>query len=321
MTSFLPLTALRAFAETGRLGSMKAAAAELGVTPGAISQQIKSLEARLEAPLFERHNRELRLTPLGRKLLLPLVDGLGRIETAWSSLNRRPDRRNTLTISTTSALATAWLVPRLGRFSTLHPEIELRIQTSSRLIDLKREGIDIALRHGLGDYPGYTAIRFLTPRLIPVCSPALLQTRRGRVARSLRGAADCLAYPLLQDADRADWPLWLQAHGVSDPRAAQGPSFEGDLLLVRAALAGQGIALVRDIFCRAEIDQGSLVQALDLDWPVGFAYYLVVRPEALRQHKIAAFRDWLLAEAACEAEMTQAAASSTGATRLTIVAG
>lgn len=315
MTGSLPLVALRAFAETGRLGSMKAAAAALGVTPGAVSQQIKLLETRLGAALFERHNRELQLTAMGRKLLLPLVDGFDRIEAGWSSFERPSARRNRLTISATASFATAWLVPRLGRFTALHPGIELRIETTSRLVDLKRDDVDIALRHGLGDYPGYAAVRFLTPHLLPVCNPALLRGTRGRAAKPIRQPADCLAYPLLQDADRADWPLWLQAHGVRDSRASQGASFEGDLLLVQAALAGQGIALVRDIFCRAELASSSLVQVLDLDWPVSFAYYLVALPESLQHRKVAAFRDWLLGEAAYDAQLAEGIRAKRGPSR------
>lgn len=295
----LPLLALRAFAETGRLGSMKAAAEILHVTPGAISQQIKLLEARLGQTLFERQNRAITLTKAGQALLPPLLEGFGQIEIAWQAA-ANPRRRNRLSISTTAALATSWLMPRLGRFTITHPEIELHIETTGRVVDLQRDGIDIALRHGLGDYPGLSAVRFLTPTLVPVCSPSFLDLAMRRGLPKITAPADCLAYPLLQDSNRLDWPLWLRSHGIEDSRAAAGPSFEGDLLLVQAALVGQGIALVRDIFVAAELAQGRLVRVLDLAWPNNFAYYLVTRPEALRQRKITAFRDWLLAEAAAE---------------------
>lgn len=295
----LPLLALRAFAETGRLGSMKAAAEAMHVTPGAVSQQIKLLEARLGQRLFERQNRALQLTRAGRSLLQPLLEGFERIDGAWEAVSN-PRRRNRLAISTTAALAGGWLVPRLGRFTAAHPEIELHIETTNRLVDPRHGGIDLCLRHGLGEYPGLTAIRFLTPRLLPVCSPDFLRRMRQRGLAPIRALRDCLDYPLLQDIERVDWPLWLRCHGIEDPRGAAGASFEGDLLLVQAALAGQGIALVRDIFAAAELAGGRLVCVLDLPWPGQFAYYLVTRPEALRQRKVALFRDWLIGEAATD---------------------
>ncbi|HVJ35117.1 MAG TPA: LysR substrate-binding domain-containing protein [Terriglobia bacterium] len=299
MSSSLPLLALRAFAETGRLGSMKAAAEAMHVTPGAVSQQIKLLEDRLGQRLFERQNRALQLTKAGRSLLQPLLEGFERIDGAWQSVSN-PRRRNRLGISTTAALAGGWLVPRLGRFTAAHPDIELHIETTNRLVDPRRDGIDLCLRHGLGDYPGLAAFRFLTPRLLPVCSPDFLRRMRKRGLPPIRRPADCLDYPLLQDINRVDWPLWLRCHDVDDARGSEGASFEGDLLLVQAALAGQGIALVRDIFASAELAGGRLVCVLDLPWPGQFAYYLVTRPEALRQRKVALFRDWVMGEAATD---------------------
>lgn len=299
MSSSPPLLALRAFAETGRLGSMKAAADLLHVTPGAISQQIKLLEERLGQRLFERRNRSLQLTRAGRSLLQPLLEGFERIDGAWQTVSN-PRRRATLSISTTAALAGGWLVPRLGRFSALYPEFELHIETTNRLVDPRHDGIDICLRHGLGEYPGLSAIRFLVPRLLPVCAPGFLKQARKRGLPEITAPGDCLAYPLLQDSNRVDWPLWLRCHGIEDPRSTEGASYEGDLLLVQAALGGQGIALVRDIFAATELATGRLVCVLDVAWPPAFAYYLVTRPEALRQRKVMLFRDWLLREAATD---------------------
>ncbi|HLI11613.1 MAG TPA: transcriptional regulator GcvA [Alphaproteobacteria bacterium] len=288
----LPLVSLRAFAETGRLGSMKNAAETLGVTAGAVSQHVKLLEARLGMSLFERRNRELRLTSAGRRLLKPLTQSFARIEEAWALAERKRPGRDTLTVSTTASFAASWLVPRLGRFARRHPDIELRIETTSRLVDLRRDHVDVALRHGLGNYPGSVSIKFLCPQLVPLCSPKLLD--RGPPVRAPR---DCLAYPLLQESDRADWTLWLRSHGVVDPRASRGPSFTDDLLLVQAAVAGQGIALVRDIYGAEELASGRLVRVLELPWPMRFAYYIVMQPDRARQRKIAAFRTWLMDEA------------------------
>ena len=289
----LPLLGLRAFAEVGRLGSIKEAAAALGVTPGAVSQQIKLLEARLGVSLLARGNREVRLTATGAHLHAPLAAAFLQIdETVAAAMQHRPPRQS-LTISTTASFAAAWLVPRLGRFTAQHSEIELRIETNLRLIDLAREPVDVALRHGLGDYPGLHVEKFLSLRLVPVGSPELL-----RDGPPIERPADCLRFPLLHDAHRADWPLWLKAHGVTDERARNGASFSDDLLLVQAAASGQGLALVRDIYVEQEVQAGRLAVALDAAWPSPFAYYLVTRPALARSEKVLAFRDWLLREAA-----------------------
>jgi len=289
MTRPISMTALRAFAEAGRSGSMKQAAAALGVTPGAVSQQIKQLEDRLGLTLFERHNREIRLTRDGQRLLQPVDGAFRQIDAVLASVDRAPASARALTVTTCASFAANWLVPRLGRFNAAHPEIEVRIETSARLTDLRREGIDIALRHGLGDYPGLASARFITPRLIPVASPAL----RATIAQ----ARDCLDYPLLQDGDRVDWDMWFRAQGIEDARARRGASFEDGYLLVRAAVAGQGIALVGNVEAGDDLAAGRLVQVLDLPWPSRFAYYFVTPPETAGDRKIAAFRDWIMTEA------------------------
>lgn len=295
MARALPLIGLRAFVEFGRRGSVKEAAAALNVTPGAVSQQLRVVEDQLGASLIERRNREVRFTPTGWRLYEPLLSAFQAIEDAVEPFHLvRPPHRNlqTLTITTSESFAATWLIPRLSRFSEAHPNIEVRVETSPNIVDLRREThVDLAIRHGLGDYPGLEAVRIMTPRLIPVCSPALLETRRPP-----RSPADCLEFPLLQDHDRADWLLWFRAHGIRDERAARGSSFSSDYLLMRAAVAGQGIALVRDTYAGEELDKGTLVIALDRPWPTSFAYYLVARPEVMYRPKIRAFREWIMDE-------------------------
>lgn len=284
---------LRAFAETGRRGSVRAAAGAMGVTPGAVSQQIKLLEQRLGVVLFERGNREIHLTSAGARLHGSIVRAFDGIEAALDDLNLRQGRA-TLTVSTVPAFAASWLVPRLGRFTAANPDIEVRVEATASLVDLARDRVDIAVRHGLGDYPGYESRRLIAPVLLPVASPALLAG-----GPPIRAPADCLAHPLLQDSDRADWLLWLRAFGVEDARAERGPSFEDDVLLIRAAAAGQGIALVRDIYAREEIENGRLALAIDRPWPTRFAYYAVTRSRATeRPGATASFVAWLEAEAA-----------------------
>lgn len=297
MGAVLPLLALRAFTETGRLGSLKAAAQTLGVTPGAVSQQIRLLEDRLGVALFVRERHGVRLTQAGASAYPGLLRAFEQIEKSMSLLQSYTAQR-TLTISTVASFASSWLVPRLGRFSALHPDIEVRVEASSRLDDFKRGRIDVALRHGLGDYPDLSAFRLMTPVLLPVASPALL-AQGPAIARP----EDCLRYPLLQDSDRADWALWLQAHGVEagQDAARRGPSFEDDLLLLRAAGSGQGIALVQDTHAREDIESGKLAVALDKPWPARFAYYIVTRPDTPARPEAQAFIDWVKAEASPDA--------------------
>ncbi|WP_369990775.1 LysR substrate-binding domain-containing protein [Pseudomonas xanthosomatis] len=288
MGAVLPLLALRAFSETTRLGSLKAAAERMGVTPGAISQQIRLLEDRLGVTLLTRSRYGVQLTEAGASLYPGLSRGFGQIESALLDLQALT-RSNTLTISTQPSFASSWLVPRLPDFNAQYPQIDVRVQSTSELVDLLREPVDIALRHGLGDYPGVESIPLLAPVLLPVASPGLLAG-----GPLLDQPQDCLHYPLLQDADRADWSLWLKAHGVEpDSRSRRGPSFDEDLLLLRAAASGQGIALVQAQHAEEDLASGRLVVALDRPWPSRFAYYLVARKENLERPHLQAFVGWI----------------------------
>jgi len=294
----LPLLGLRAFAEAGRLGSMKAASRQLGVTPGAVSQQIKALEHRLGVTLFERQNRALRLTAVGERLLAELADAFGRIELALETITQaRADRRTRLVVSTTASFAATWLVPRLGRFVTSHPSIDVQIVTAQELVPVG-EGpgsTDIAIRHGLGNWPGLQAQALLQPHLVPVGSPALLAA-----GPPVRAPMDCLRYPLLHDSLGADWRLWLQAMGTDhrDERIGHGTRFSDASLLIRAAIAGQGLALLRDTYVADELAAGRLAIVFDAPWPAKFAYYIVTRGDSKAQ--VAQFCDWLLQEAAVD---------------------
>ncbi len=299
MSGPLPLTALRAFAEVGRHGTVKAASKALGVTSSAVSQHLTTLQIRLDARLFERSNQGVRLTPLGRRLLDPILAGFDQIEDALGAFEARRSRRRTrLRISTMGSFAATWLVPRLGGFTAAHPWIEVAVQTSPDLVPLGRGSgaADIAIRHGLGAYEGLGSVCLLRPRLVPVGSPDLLAK-----APPIRVPADCLRFPLLQDADGMDWTLWLRGFGVADPqrRASHGPRLGDDYLLIRAAVAGQGLALVRDTSAADEIAAGRLALALDAPESTAFAYWLVTRPDAAAQRPaIAAFKSWIMQEAA-----------------------
>ena len=295
MNPVLPLLALRAFAETGRHLSIKRAAEAMGVTPGAVSQQIRQLEDRLGVTLFTRTRYGVRLTEAATKVhpsLLMAFDQISKGLEVLEAINARP----TLTISTVPSFAASWLVPRLGRFTARRPEIEVRVEATSDVVDLGRDRVDVAIRHGLGHYPGLVSDYLMAPVLLPVASPTLLAA-----GPSITQPADCLGWPLLQDSDRADWPLWFKAVGVADdPRAERGPAFEDDYLLVRAAIAGQGLALVRDVYATEEIESGRLALALDRPWPTEFAYYAVTLPDVAKWQPVQDFIDWLKEEAGRE---------------------
>jgi LysR family glycine cleavage system transcriptional activator len=292
MAGVLPLLSLRAFVEVGRCGSVKSAAHRLGVTPGAVSQQVRLLEARSGVALFKRERHGVRLTKAGARIHPNLLRAFEQIEAALEELETVNLRRS-LTISAMPSFAASWLVPRLGRFTERHPDIEVRVEASSSPADLTRDRVDVAIRHGLGDYPGLEVRPLFAPALLPVASPALLAG-----GPPIKAPVDCLAYPLLQDADRADWALWLKALGVEGKsQALRGASFGDDFLLIRAAEAGQGIALIRDIHARDEIARGRLALALDRPWPTRFAYYAVTLPSASRRRELRAFVDWILEEA------------------------
>jgi LysR family glycine cleavage system transcriptional activator len=294
MSALPPLHALRAFEATARHLSMKEAAAELAVTPGAVSQLVRGLEQRLGTVLFRRGNRSLMLTQAGQSYFAPIRHAFRQIGEATRQLQTSP-RTGMLTVSAPPAFAASWLVPRLGLFHTHHTDIELNISTTRSLANFGADGVDVAIRHGLGSYPGLRCDRIATITMVPVCSPRYLATLERHQPRH---PADLLSLALLHDADRQDWALWFHAQGVADfsQTASSGISFDDQSLLIRAAASHQGIALVTETLARPELDRGSLVRVLNVAWPQEFSYWLVCPRAAADQPKIAAFRDWLLLE-------------------------
>lgn len=291
---------LETFVLVARLGSMKAAAERLAVTAGAISQRMQALQQRVGHRLYERRGNGIALTAEGDKLFRALDEPMGKIEAIWRATDPRQqsgEARKRLVISTMPSFANHVLVPRLGAFGALYPEIDVTIETELRVVDLKSEPVDIAIRHGLGDYPGLKSTWLVAPTLIVVASRDLLA--RHPVVKQ---PADCLKLPLLHDRARQDWRLWLAAHGVTAPAQLPGPAFSDDSLLSSAAVAGQGLALVRDFYAAEELRRGRLQQVLDIAWPARFAYYAVATPEALRRPHVQRFHDWLVAELAAEGQ-------------------
>jgi LysR family glycine cleavage system transcriptional activator len=291
-----PLNALRAFEAAGRHLSFTRAAAELNVTPAAISHQVKALEELLGVPLFRRLPRALRLTEAGQVALPTLSQGFERLARGVEHM-RAHGESGVLTISVSPSFGAMWLVPRLEHFRVRHPDIEIRIDGTDRLIDLARDDADVAVRYGAGGYTGVRSDYLFSQVNTPVCSPALL-----RGARPLAEPDDLRHHTLLHvDWKQADasWRMWLLAAGLPDIDPTRGPRFTMENMAVQAALDGQGVALVGDILVDDHLASGRLVRPFDpaLTTPLNFAYYLLSTQESAGQPKIAAFRDWLLDEA------------------------
>ena len=287
-----PLSALHAFEAAARHMSFKAAAEDLHVTPGAISQQIKLLEDRLGTPLFLRQTRRIELTEAGQLLLVPIQQAFRLLTDAVARV-RGTDRTKILSVSLLPSFAALWFVPRLGHFRARHPDIDVRISATPRLADINREEIDVVIRYGLGDYPGLHVEHLLADDLFPVCSPELF---KGPVP--LKHPADLAHHTLLHDELRQEWQLWMRVAGIEGLDTSRGPSFSLWGLAFQAAIAGQGVALGRSTLVGEYLKSGKLVKPFHISSQSRFGYYLVCLPERVHEPKIAALRTWLRDEIA-----------------------
>ena len=298
MARLPPLNALRAFEAAARHLSFAEAAAELHVTPAAISHQIKALEADLGVKLFRRLNRAVRLTDAGQACLPGLRDGFERIAEAVARV-RQGDSVGVLTVTSSPAIAAKWLMPRLERFHQRHPAIDLRIDASMRMVDFAREDVHVGLRYGTGKYPGLHTELLLRSEVFPVCAPALLKGKH-----ALRTPADLRHHTLIHDETTTldprgpDWEMWLRAAGVTDIDTSHGLRFNQVALALDAAIGGRGVTLTRDVFAAEDLAAGRLVRPFGKAMPVGFAIYVVIPPALVAAPKVKAFRDWLFEEAA-----------------------
>ena len=294
----LRLDELHSFVVVARAGSMKRAAEELGVTPGAISQRIRALETRGRARLFERAKAGLALTEAGRRLNDALAGPFQAIEQA-AEQHRGSGRTRSVRVSTLPSFAASWLASRLGRFTAANPDIAISVEVERRLVDLRSEPVDLAIRHGLGRYPGLAAHKLAAMAMIVVGSPRLAG------ADALASPADCLRFPLMDTVGGADWRLWLQAQGVDPGGARFAASWSEDHLLLRAAAEGQGLALVHDAHAADAIARGDVARLLDVAWPSAFAYYLVGLPESFDRPAVRRFARWLVRGAAGDGRQQQ----------------
>jgi len=308
-----PLNALRTFETAARHLGFAMAARELHVTPAAVSHQVKGLEEYLGQRLFRRLARGLELTRAGRAFLPKLHEGFERFGEALEELRALEDSAS-LAVSVAPSFATRWLAPRLHRFVRAYPELDVRINASTRLIDPKKgelasgdalagspvEDADIVVRFGTGDYPGFRVDKLLPVSVTPMCSPRLT----GGTC-PLRSAADLKHHVLIHDNVTFDdgrqlWDVWFEAAGMAQTGTSHGLRFNHAMLALEAAADGMGVALGMPVLAQSDLASGRLVAPLERSLPLKFAYYIVSGEGTAERSDVEAFRNWLLAEAARE---------------------
>jgi len=286
------LGSLRSFEAAARHRSAKLAAAELSVTPTAVSHQVRQLEEALGVLLFVRTPRQLVLTPAGSQLQAGLADAFARMARAVDQA-REPLTRRRVTLSTTPAVAARLLMPFVGSLAQRHPDVDLRIHASHEPVPLDGEAADVAIRYGAGRWPGMHAVKLFDNVFIPACSPALGLRRRSDIVRAT----------LLHFEPRAGrsmplgWPQWHDKAKVKGLDAAAGPVFSDETLTISAALGGNGIALMSRALIGDELARGALVQPFGPELR-GEAFHFVVPARRAREPLIAAVRDWVREQAA-----------------------
>jgi LysR family glycine cleavage system transcriptional activator len=292
-----PLNALRAFEAAARHLNFSRAADELSVTPGAVSQQIQNLEDYVGVALFKRTPKGLLLTDPAQIALPALREAFDRLAEAASMLTAAVDGRR-LTVTVPPSFASKWLLPRLGAFEALHPDVDVWVSAGMELTDFASGEVDLAIRYGAGRYPGLEVIRLMQETVIPVVSPELLADH------PLENLSDLASAVLLHDgspdADEScpDWTMWLAARGVRGVDGARGPRFNQSSLVIEAAVGGRGVALAKRALAQADLDAGRLVAPFQIATAVDFAYYLVHPKTKGRLPQVKAFITWITAEAA-----------------------
>jgi LysR family transcriptional regulator, glycine cleavage system transcriptional activator len=292
------MSAIRVFEAAARHQSFTRAAEELGMTQAAVSYQIKMLEDRVGTPLFTRLPRQVVLTAKGRRLAPAVTEAFESLRDAFSGLEATV--QSVLSITTLTTFASAWLVPRLGRFQQLHPNIAVQIDVSAQIVDLTQSDFDIAIRSGTGEWPGLEAHFLFPSHFTPVGSPDLLRSA------DLREPADLLKLPILTPSDPW-WRDWFAAAGLPDVDLSNRPDnslgaqqFEG-----MAAMAGQGLAMINPYFFPTDLAAGRLVQPFDLVVQADRSYWIAYPKARRRSAKIQAFRDWALSEVASDMERAE----------------
>jgi len=294
--SIIPVNSLRVFEAAARLESFSCAASELNITPGAVSQQIKKIEARCGVGLFERVGREVQLTEHGRLLWNGVADGLKALDAAAHNAMYKT-ASTYISISTVSSVAIRWLVPRLDRWRELKPDVDIRVSTSGQLVDLSRDQIDLAIRIGGEPNRGLDSRFLLRDQIIPVCSPGLLSNKPplsepGELARHT-----LIHFTPSSGTVRTDWKGWLTANRVEGVNPDRGLFFDDLVAAINSTMGGQGVLLAPRSHIEDDLRSGLLVAPLGntghraVDWYVGTLSSPPLRPP------VAEFIDWLIADA------------------------
>lgn len=289
-----PLTALRAFEAAARHAAVGKAARELNVTHAAVSQQLRQLEDWLGVPLFRREGRSIALTPEGDAYFSAVRDGFDRMSEATRTLTASREGRP-VDITTTAAFASRWLMPRLPRFYAKHPDVRIRVDSVRTLVDLRTQPVDLAIRFGKGDWPDLEVEPLIGAELAPLCAPSYIE----RIG--LKSPADLPRAHVFHDGDYSEWEHWLAMAGYADVDVRTNSTVITNLILgYQAALDGQGVVLGVESLTRDDVDAGRLV------FPFGISdeargYWIVRRRGAVERPAAAAFRTWLVEEAAAGA--------------------
>src|SRR5881296_3984459 len=292
------LDLLQGFEAAARHLSFTKAGEELFLTQSAVSRQIKELEAQLGVALFHRRHRALVLTDAGQQFYAAAAQVITTMRSATERLRAQSGRKRPLSVTTTSSFAALWLIPRLAGFTRTHPGIDVRITAETRVQDLERDGLDIAIRHGPPSLAGSNAVRLFGERVFPVCSPKLLRKI------PLREPADLKNHTLLQydDPDARHpwlhWRTWFEVARIPDLRPAGTLSFSGYEQIIPAAVAGHGVALGRSPLVKDLLLSKELVAPFKSSADPARAYFAVAAQDAAGRPEVAAFIEWLKAEAA-----------------------
>jgi DNA-binding transcriptional LysR family regulator len=283
------LNGLRALEAVGRLGSLQAAAEELGVSIGAVSQQVIKAEAQLDRTIFERTPKGMLKTEAGAVLLAALNEGFVLLSRAVALAQRRDD--SILTISVAPVFAARWLVYRLDRFADHHPDINLRMDATMKLVDPALCDVDIGIRVGDGRWPDVKAELLLEQEVFPVCTPSM--------AERLRDPADLLALPAIIDGRAMfGWDVWMRAAGLEGAALETRHVFNDASLCLDAAIAGQGVMLAWQTLAGFALQQGQLVAPFGIRASTGFGHYFVTAQGVREPKKVRDFKAWIRAEMA-----------------------
>src|SRR5947208_6489245 len=292
------LDLLVGFEAAARHLSFTKAGAELYRTQSAVSRQIKELEDQLGVALFQRRHRALALTEPGHQLYAAAAQVLATMRSATERLRRQSGRRRPLSVTTTNSFAALWLIPRLAGFTRAQPGVDVRITAETRVQDLERAGLDLAIRHGPASLAGPNAVRLFGERVFPVCSPKLLK------ANPLRQPADLKNHTLLQYDDPdvrhpwLHWKTWLEVAGIPDLRPVGTLSFSGFEQIIPAAVAGHGVALGRSPLVKDLLTTKELVAPFKTSADPARAYFAITAKSAAGRPEVAGFVEWLKQEAA-----------------------